>query len=129
MALASTLTKIKPSGFVDATKVFGSWRLEIQSRPQDTPGNHRSKGRNTLPLTVSRLYDRPVFGWVSMRFLLGLIVGAALTIVAVYVLDMRATREAEHIVNWDVAGEKLGVLTAEAREVWADFTREITGPQ
>ena len=64
-----------------------------------------------------------------MRFLLGLIVGVTLTIVAVYVLDMRATRDADHIVNWDVAGEKLGVLTAEAREVWADFTREITGPQ
>ena len=64
-----------------------------------------------------------------MRFLLGLIVGAALTIIAVYVLDMRADREAEHMVNWDVVGEKLGVLTAEAREVWADFTREITGPQ
>lgn len=64
-----------------------------------------------------------------MRFFLGLIVGVALTIIAVYVLDMRATREAEHIVNWDVVDQELKVLTAEAREIWADFTREITGPQ
>lgn len=64
-----------------------------------------------------------------MRFLLGLIVGAALTILAVYILDMRADREAEHMVNWDIVNEKLKILTAEAREIWADFTREITGPQ
>lgn len=64
-----------------------------------------------------------------MRFLLGLIVGIVLTFVVAYVLDTRAEREAEQMVNWDVVNERLGVLTAEAREVWADFTREITGPQ
>ncbi len=64
-----------------------------------------------------------------MRFLLGVIAGIALTVVVTYVLDMRAEREAEQMVNWGVVNERLGVLTAEAREVWADFTREITGPQ
>lgn len=64
-----------------------------------------------------------------MRFLLGVLVGVALTIVAVYVLDLGADGPAQkNIVNWDVVGEKLGVLTVEAREIWADFTREMTGP-
>lgn len=64
-----------------------------------------------------------------MRFLLGVLVGVLLTVIAVYVLD-RGTDGADQkrMVNWDVVGEKLGTLTAEAREVWGDFTREITGP-
>ncbi len=64
-----------------------------------------------------------------MRFFLGLIAGIVLTVIAAYVLDMRAEREVQPMVNWDVVNEKLGILPAEAREVWADFTREITGPQ
>lgn len=64
-----------------------------------------------------------------MRFLLGVLVGVLLTVIAVYALDLGTDGEAQkNIVNWDVVGEKLGVLTAQAREVWADFTREMTGP-
>jgi len=64
-----------------------------------------------------------------MRFLLGVLVGVLLTVVAVYVLDTGSDgADQKRMVNWDVVGEKLGTLTAEAREVWGDFTREITGP-
>ena len=64
-----------------------------------------------------------------MRFLLGVLVGVLLTVIAVYALDLGTDGETQkRIVNWDVVGEKLGVLTAQAREVWADFTREMTGP-
>jgi len=64
-----------------------------------------------------------------MRFLLGILVGILFTVVAVYVLDSGTDGETQkRIVNWDVAGEKLGELTSQAREVWADFTREMTGP-
>jgi len=64
-----------------------------------------------------------------MRFLLGILVGILLTVIVVYALDLGTDGEAQkRIVNWDVVGEKLGVLTAQAREVWADFTREMTGP-
>jgi hypothetical protein len=64
-----------------------------------------------------------------MRFLLGVLVGVLLTVIAVYVLDRGTDGEAQKtMVNWEVVGEKLGVLTAEASEIWADFTREITGP-
>ncbi|MGK2923909.1 MAG: hypothetical protein ACSLE4_14230 [Methyloceanibacter sp.] len=64
-----------------------------------------------------------------MRFLLGILVGVVLTVIVVYALDLGTDGEAQkNIVNWDVVGEKLGVLTAQAREVWADFTREMTGP-
>lgn len=64
-----------------------------------------------------------------MRFLLGVLVGVLLTVIVVYVLDSGTDAEAQkRMVNWDVVGEKLGTLTAEAREIWGDFTREITGP-
>lgn len=65
-----------------------------------------------------------------MRFLLGFVLGVAVTIVAVYIMDSGSTgTEEKRMVNWDVVGEKLNTLTAEGQEVWADFTREITGPQ
>lgn len=63
-----------------------------------------------------------------MRFLSGLILGIALTIIVVYVLDMRAEREAPKMVNWNVVGEKVNAVTMDAQQAWADFTREITGP-
>jgi hypothetical protein len=68
-----------------------------------------------------------------MRFLLGVLVGIVLTIVVVFILDQGTDAaegvEQKKMVNWDVVGQKLGTLTSEAREVWSDFTREITGPQ
>jgi hypothetical protein len=70
-----------------------------------------------------------------MRFLLGIIVGILLTIIVTYIVDADAdgTQSADGspertMVNWDVVGERLGELTVGARRVWADFTREITGP-
>ena len=65
-----------------------------------------------------------------MRFFIGFILGVAITIVAVYVLDRGADgKEEKRIVNWDVVGDKMDALTAEGQKAWADFTREITGPQ
>lgn len=63
-----------------------------------------------------------------MRFLLGLIVGIALTIVAAFVMDQREKVVEKRVVNWDVVGEKVGTATEGAQQVWDDFTREITGP-
>jgi hypothetical protein len=64
-----------------------------------------------------------------MRFFLGIILGALLTIFAVYVADFGADGvEQRPIVNWDVVGEKLNDLTADAQRIWGDFTREVTGP-
>ena len=64
-----------------------------------------------------------------MRFLLGLIVGIALTIIAVYFLDRRGEPEEQQMVNWDVVGQKVQGLTGDAQKAWKDFTREITGPE
>ena len=65
-----------------------------------------------------------------MRFLVGFILGVALTIVAVYVLDRGADgTEEKRIVNWDVVSERVDALTAEGQKAWADFTREMTGPE
>ena len=64
-----------------------------------------------------------------MRFLLGMIFGILLTVLVVYVADSRsATVEQRGMVNWDVVGQRLDTLTADAQSVWNDFTREITGP-
>jgi hypothetical protein len=65
-----------------------------------------------------------------MRFLVGFILGVAVTIVAVYVMDSGTSgTEEKRMVNWDVVGEKVNALTAEGQKAWSDFTREITGPQ
>jgi hypothetical protein len=64
-----------------------------------------------------------------MRFLLGMIVGALLTVGVAYVADSRADPlQGGRMVNWTVVGEKLKELTADLRTVWGDFTRQITGP-
>ena len=64
-----------------------------------------------------------------MKFLFGMIVGALLTVLGTYIADSRsATVEQRRIVNWDVVGQRLDTLTADAQSVWNDFTREITGP-
>ena len=62
-----------------------------------------------------------------MRFLFGILVGIILTVVVTFILDSGGSAP-RTMVNWDVVGEKVGTLTADAREVWNDFTREITGP-
>lgn len=65
-----------------------------------------------------------------MRLFIGIILGALLTIIGIYIVDLGADgAKQRQIVNWDVVGERLNVLTAGAQVVWADFTREITGPQ
>ena len=65
-----------------------------------------------------------------MRLLVGFILGVVVTVVAVYVLDSGASgTEEKRMVNWDVVSEKVNALTAEGQKAWADFTREITGPQ
>jgi hypothetical protein len=64
-----------------------------------------------------------------MRFLLGMIVGALLTVAVAYVADSRADPlQGGRMVNWTVVGERLNELTADLQTVWENFTRQITGP-
>jgi hypothetical protein len=66
---------------------------------------------------------------VGMRFLLGIIVGAALTIGTAYIVDARSDPlQGTRMVNWEVVGKKVSELTADLRVLWDDFTRQITGP-
>jgi hypothetical protein len=65
-----------------------------------------------------------------MRLLIGIILGALLTIIGVYIVDFGADGVRQRsMVNWDVVGERVNTLTGGAQTVWADFTREMTGPQ
>jgi hypothetical protein len=64
-----------------------------------------------------------------MRLLFGIILGALLTVGAAYIADSRSDPlQGGRMVNWDVVGEKVGVLTVDLRRMWSDFTRKITGP-
>ncbi len=64
-----------------------------------------------------------------MRFLLGMIFGALLTVAAAYIADSRSDPlQGGRMVNWTVVGEKMSDLTVDLRRIWRDFTRQITGP-
>ena len=64
-----------------------------------------------------------------MRLLLGMILGSLLTIGGAYVADQQESAAAPHpMVNWDVVEQKAAVLTADARQLWDHFTRQMTGP-
>jgi hypothetical protein len=64
-----------------------------------------------------------------MRFLLGVIVGALLTIGGAYIADSRSDPlQGSRMVNWTVVGERVDELTAGLQKVWAKFTRQMTGP-
>ena len=64
-----------------------------------------------------------------MRLLLGMILGSLLTIGGAYVADQQGSSAEPHpLVNWNVVEQKLAVLTADARQMWDNFTRKMTGP-
>jgi len=64
-----------------------------------------------------------------MRFLLGMIFGAALTIATAYIIDARSDPlQGTRMVNWTVVGERVSEATANLRVMWNDFTRQMTGP-
>ena len=65
-----------------------------------------------------------------MRLFIGIILGALLTIIGVYIVDLGADGVKQRsMVNWDVVGERVNNLTGGAQAVWADFTHQMTGPQ
>ncbi|HZJ11273.1 MAG TPA: hypothetical protein VFD26_01290 [Methyloceanibacter sp.] len=64
-----------------------------------------------------------------MRLVIGILLGVLLTIIALYIVDLGADGgDQRRMVNWDVVGERLNGLTSGIQAIWADFTREITGP-
>lgn len=58
----------------------------------------------------------------QMRFILGIIVGCALTVGAAYVGDTMSSSGAKPMVNWDVVSKNLDTVTALAREGWKKIT-------
>jgi hypothetical protein len=68
-------------------------------------------------------------GAAGMRFLLGVIIGALLTIGGAYIADSRTDPlQGTRMVNWTVVGERVDELTADLQKMWANFTRQMTGP-
>jgi hypothetical protein len=55
-----------------------------------------------------------------MRFILGIIVGCAITVGAAYVADATSSSAAagKPMVNWDVVAKHFNSVTALAREGW-----------
>ena len=59
-----------------------------------------------------------------MRFILGIIVGCALTVGGAYVADaILPSAVAKPMVNWDVVHKHVSGVTARAREAW----RKVAG--
>ncbi len=59
-----------------------------------------------------------------MRFVFGIIVGAALTIGAAYLTDrMIGSATAKPFVNWDVVGTATGKVTTLATEQWNKYVK------
>lgn len=58
-----------------------------------------------------------------MRLLLGIILGAALTIGVAYVSDTtKSGPDARPMVNWDVVGKNVDSLTVMIKQGWAKLT-------
>jgi len=58
-----------------------------------------------------------------MRLLLGIILGAALTVGAAYVSDTsKAGSDARPMVNWDVVAKNVDTLTVMIKQQWAKLT-------
>jgi hypothetical protein len=73
-----------------------------------------------------------------MRVLFGMILGALLLAGVCFVSDTWSTGPAtangsatrvEHrtMVNWDVVGENLNILSARVRDAWHTISRKVTG--
>ncbi|MBK8008269.1 MAG: hypothetical protein IPK23_07415 [Rhizobiales bacterium] len=64
-----------------------------------------------------------------MRFLLGIFVGAALTVLTVYVVDNRAaivgvenTASTRHMVNWDIVSQNWNLFSDRVKGEWRRLT-------
>jgi hypothetical protein len=57
-----------------------------------------------------------------MRLLLGMIIGAGLTVGGAYVADTTAGAEAKPMVNWDVVAKNVDHVTTLARAGWKRIT-------
>jgi len=73
-----------------------------------------------------------------MRLLFGMILGAALTVGAVFIADTAATGSTttgsgsaavdnRNMVNWDVVGDNVRVARERAREAWTRISHKIAG--
>lgn len=53
-----------------------------------------------------------------MRFILGIIIGCALTAGGAYIVDSTAATAADKMVNWEAVKKNIDTATALAREGW-----------
>jgi hypothetical protein len=53
-----------------------------------------------------------------MRLILGMVIGAALTVGGAYIADAMAGAEAKPLVNWEVVIKNIDATTALARAGW-----------
>ena len=57
-----------------------------------------------------------------MRLILGMILGAALTIGGAYVSDTASKAPDQRMVNWDVVAKNVETLTIMVKQGWAKLT-------
>jgi hypothetical protein len=81
-----------------------------------------------MPHCSATIGDAPANGERAMRLILGMILGAALTVGVAYVSDT-ATKpgpgaDARPMVNWDVVGRNVDSLTTMIKQGWNKLTGE-----
>jgi hypothetical protein len=79
----------------------------------------RASDHNRAVVAAYRLLRNPT-GTISMRLILGMILGAALTIAGAYISDSMNTGSptARPMVNWDVVSKNVDGLSEFVRESW-----------
>src|SRR6476659_6076900 len=92
--------------------------LELRPRP---PEERRANSRkhNDAAFVAYALAARLGRGDSQMRFILGIIIGCALTVGGAYVVDRISVAAAKPVmVNWDVVAKNFDSATSRAREGW-----------
>ena len=84
-----------------------------------TPSPKCLKHNDAAFLTYGLAAER---GGIPMRLILGIILGAALTVGGAYISDTAAGAGAKPMVNWDVVAKNFDEVSAVTRAGWKKIT-------
>jgi hypothetical protein len=73
-------------------------------------------------MNLLRLPPTPSAREIAMRLILGIIIGALLTLGGAYIADSRVPADQKPMVNWDVVSKNANDLTAWVKVQWNKLT-------
>src|SRR5437016_1965451 len=104
----------------DRSPILEKEALRYPVRPHPTACDQRpTDGETTIaPRSWPTGLELGPHGESCMRFILGIIIGCALTVGVAYVVDSSAPAGGPKMVNWEVVAKNLDTVTTLAREGW-----------